>query len=65
MTTYSNNYYILKNGERMDEFSPRPLPNVIWLVQKLEAGIDREKEHSPYTIMKEEASNIIEFPSMT
>ena len=44
-------YIILKNGEVMD-FEPRPIEQAIWLVQKLEEGLDRLKQHSPYTIGK-------------
>lgn len=32
------------------EFKPRPILNAIYLIQELESGIDRLKEHSPYTI---------------
>ena len=46
-----DNYIILKNGEVMD-FEPRPIKQVIWLIQQLESGLDRLKEHSPYTIGK-------------
>ncbi len=44
-------YIILKNGKPMD-FEPRPLQNAVWLIQQLELGLDRLKEHSPYTIGK-------------
>tara|TARA_Y100000817_G_C16389844_1_gene338488 strand:+ start:309 stop:455 length:147 start_codon:yes stop_codon:yes gene_type:complete len=44
-------YIILKNGKPMD-FEPRPLQNAVWLIQQLELGLDRLKEHSPYTIEK-------------
>ena len=48
-----NHYYIiLKNGEPMD-FEPRPLQNIIWILNELERGLDRLKEHSPYTIGKQ------------
>ena len=47
-------YYILENGKRMEGFKARPLKQVIWLLQQLELGLDRLKEHSPYTIGKEE-----------
>ena len=47
-------YYILKNGKRMEQFSARPLQNIIWLINELEKGLDRLKQHSPYTIGKEE-----------
>ena len=46
-----DNYIILKNGKVMD-FTPRPIKQVIWLIQQLESGLDRLKEHSPYTIGK-------------
>ena len=46
-----DNYIILKNGEVMD-FKPRPIKQAIWLIQQLESGLDRLKEHSPYTIGK-------------
>jgi hypothetical protein len=49
-----NNYIILKNGEAMD-FEPRPIEQAIWLVQKLEEGLDRLRQHSPYTIGKAHA----------
>lgn len=42
-------YIILKDGKPM-EFDPRPLENAIWLVRELERGLDRLKQHSPYTI---------------
>lgn len=44
-------YIILKNGKPMS-FEPRPIVNAIYLVQQLESGLDRLKEHSPYTIGK-------------
>lgn len=48
-----NHYYIiLKNGEPMD-FEPRPLQNIVWILNELERGLDRLKEHSPYTIGKQ------------
>lgn len=42
-------YIILKNGKPMN-FEPRPLDNAIHLVRELEKGLDRLKQHSPYTI---------------
>ena len=47
-------YYILENGKRMEQFSARPLQNILWLLRELEKGLDRLKQHSPYTIGKEE-----------
>ena len=35
------------------DFEPRPLQNIIWILNELERGLDRLKEHSPYTIGKE------------
>ena len=51
MDTQMNNYIILKNGTPMD-FEPRPLQSVVFLIQQLELGLDRLKEHSPYTIAR-------------
>jgi len=44
-------YIVLKNGEAMD-FKPRPINQVIWLINELERGLDRLTQHSPYTIGK-------------
>ena len=42
-------YIILKNGKRMD-FRPRPMHAAIELIRRLEEGMDRLTQHSPYTI---------------
>ena len=44
-------YIILKNGRRMD-FQPRNLNAAIELVRRLESGMNRLTDHSPYTIDK-------------
>ena len=42
-------YIIRKDGNVM-EFVPRPLDNAIHLIRELEKGLDRLKQHSPYTL---------------
>tara|TARA_R100000742_G_C4227752_1_gene49997 strand:- start:155 stop:313 length:159 start_codon:yes stop_codon:yes gene_type:complete len=51
MDTQLNNYIVLKNGKPMD-FQPRPINQAIWLIRKLEEGLDRLTQHSPYTIAR-------------
>ena len=51
MDTQLNNYIVLKNGKPMG-FEPRPIENAIWLIRKLEEGMDRLTQHSPYTIVR-------------
>jgi hypothetical protein len=45
-----NQYIVLKNGKRMEEFLPQSLNQIIELVRRLELGLDRLTDHSPYTV---------------
>lgn len=45
-----NRYIVLKDGKRMEEFEPRTLNVIIELVRRLEMGMNRNTDHSPYTI---------------
>jgi hypothetical protein len=48
-------YTILKNGERLECFEPKAeLNRVIEMIQHLESLMDRNIQHSPYTIGVEE-----------
>jgi hypothetical protein len=45
-------YIILKNGKRLETFRPDTLELTIAVIQHLEAMMDRNIQHSPYTIGK-------------
>ena len=49
-------YIVIKNGRKMD-FRPRSIDAVIELIRRLEVGIDRATQHSPYTIGISHESN--------
>lgn len=49
-------YIVIKNGRKMD-FRPRSIDAVIELIRRLEEGMNRLTQHSPYTIGISHESN--------
>ena len=54
-------YIIRKDGEPMG-FTPRALDHAIVLIRELEKGLDRLKQHSPYTLDLASDEQIAEGP---
>ena len=42
-------YVVIRNGQRTHH-APRSLDEVVTLIRKLEARLDRFTQHSPYTV---------------
>jgi hypothetical protein len=50
MTIKKKEYIILKDGKLLETFRPDSLEMAVEVVRHLEAMMDRNTQHSPYTI---------------